>query len=164
MGWKSRGKRRESSESGIGGVRVSWKPRGNELNNLTEQNEGMKRVSSNVCSRKCFRKFREWGIPLPFHFIPRLFVRAFPPHLRHAKKKHPSGRRRKIISALTFDRNSTFFLSLYVPREDFFGPPPSLKILSTILFDATRVWHCGFEGTTMDTERRCKTHRIQHEI
>lgn len=108
----------------------------------------MKRVSSNVCSRKCFRKFREWGIPLPFHFIPRLFVPAFPPHLRHAKKKHPSGRRRKIISALTFDRNSTFFLSLYVRREDFFGPLLSLKILSTILFDAARVWHCGFEGTT----------------
>lgn len=107
----------------------------------------MKRVSWNVCSRKCFQKFREWGIPLPFHFIPRLFVPAFPPHLRHAKKKHPSGRRRKIISALTFDRNSTFFLSLYVRREDFFVLP-SLKILSTILFDAARVWHCGFEGTT----------------
>lgn len=47
---RERGKGREARE--IDGIRVSWKLRRNELNNLASQDEGIKRVSSNVSSGK----------------------------------------------------------------------------------------------------------------
>lgn len=42
----------EGSGREIDGIRVSWKLRRNELNNLASQDEGIKRVSSNVSSGK----------------------------------------------------------------------------------------------------------------
>lgn len=47
------GKGREARE--IDGIRVSWKLRRNELNNLASQDEGIKRVSSNVSSENSMR-------------------------------------------------------------------------------------------------------------
>lgn len=52
---KEREGEREREREGrreIDGIRVSWKLHRNELNNLASQDEGIKRVSSNVSSGK----------------------------------------------------------------------------------------------------------------